>query len=59
MFWDAFSSADVALLERGFYVAFIDAGDTFASSAALKLFDALTISLRLSTAFPGVQRSKA
>jgi hypothetical protein len=40
MFWDAFPSADIALLERGFYIAYVDAGDTFASPDALKLFDA-------------------
>jgi S-formylglutathione hydrolase FrmB len=39
MFWDAFPAADIALLERGFHVAFIDAGDTYASPAALTLFD--------------------
>ena len=39
MFWDAFPSLDIALLERGFHVAFIDAGDTYASPTALRLFD--------------------
>src|ERR1700760_714762 len=41
MFWDAFPSADIALLDRGFHVAYIDAGDTYASPDALKVFDAL------------------
>lgn len=41
MFWDAFPSADIALLERGFHVAFIDAGDTYASPDALAIFASL------------------
>lgn len=39
MFWDAFPSADLGLLERGFHVAYVDTGDTFASPDALKLLD--------------------
>jgi hypothetical protein len=39
MFWDAFPSADIGLLERGFHVAYVDIGDTFASPTALKLLD--------------------
>src|ERR1700733_14381678 len=29
MFWDAFPSADLALLKAGFHLAFIDVGNTF------------------------------
>jgi len=39
MFWDAFPSADIGLLERGFHVGYVDAGDTYASPDALALFD--------------------
>lgn len=39
MFWDAFPSADIALLERGFHVAYVDPGDTFAAPGALKVLD--------------------
>lgn len=40
MFWDAFPDADVALLKAGFYVTFIDVGNTFGSPDAMKHFDA-------------------
>jgi hypothetical protein len=40
MFWDAFPNADIALLGRGFSVAFIDVGDTFGCPDAMKHFDA-------------------
>lgn len=39
MFWDAFPKADIALLERGFYVAFIDVGNTFGCPDAMAHFD--------------------
>jgi len=39
-FWDAFSSVDVALLGRGFVVAFIDGGDTWGCPDAMTHFDA-------------------
>jgi pimeloyl-ACP methyl ester carboxylesterase len=39
MFWDAFSNVDVALLAQGYYVAFIDVGDTFGCPDAMKHFD--------------------
>jgi hypothetical protein len=35
MFWDAFPGVDLALLARGYYVAFIDVGDTFGSPDSL------------------------
>ncbi|BDI32037.1 hypothetical protein CCAX7_40880 [Capsulimonas corticalis] len=41
MFWDAFPSADIALLERGFHVGYVDPGDTYANAEALALYDAL------------------
>ena len=41
MFWNAFPSADIGLLERGFHVAYVDTGDTFASPDALKLLSTL------------------
>ncbi|MEO7718825.1 MAG: malectin domain-containing carbohydrate-binding protein, partial [Capsulimonas sp.] len=41
MFWDAFPNADIAMLERGFHVAYIDTGDTYANAKALTQFDAL------------------
>jgi hypothetical protein len=40
MFWDAFPSADLALLGRGYYVAFVDVGNTFGCPDAMKHFDA-------------------
>jgi pimeloyl-ACP methyl ester carboxylesterase len=39
MFWDAFPGADLALLEAGFHVAFIDVGNTFGCPDAMKHFD--------------------
>ena len=39
MFWDAFPNFDVAMLNRGFHVAYIDAGDTFAAPAALQIYN--------------------
>jgi pimeloyl-ACP methyl ester carboxylesterase len=40
MFWDAFPTADLALLKAGFHLAFIDVGDTFGCPDAMKHFDA-------------------
>lgn len=40
MFWDAFPGADVALLQAGFYIAFMDVGNTFGCPDAMKHFDA-------------------
>jgi len=39
MFWDAFPAADIALLKAGFYVAFLDVGNTFGCPDAMKHFD--------------------
>jgi hypothetical protein len=39
MFWDAFPAADIAFLQAGFYVAFIDVGNTFGCPDAMKHFD--------------------
>src|SRR3569833_2529417 len=39
MFWDAFNSADLALLGRGFHVGYVDTGDTFANAAPITLLD--------------------
>jgi pimeloyl-ACP methyl ester carboxylesterase len=39
MFWDAFPTADLALLAAGFHLAFIDVGDTFGCPDAMKHFD--------------------
>jgi hypothetical protein len=40
MFWDAFPAVDIALLERGYHVAFIDVGNSFGCPDAMKHFDA-------------------
>jgi hypothetical protein len=40
MFWNAFPKADVALLGRGYHIAFIDVGNTFGCPDAMKHFDA-------------------
>jgi len=40
MFWNAFPNADVVLLGRGYYAAFIDVGNTFGCPDAMKHFDA-------------------
>ena len=40
LFWDAYPSADIELLRRGFHVAYIGVGNTFGSPDALKHFDA-------------------
>ena len=40
MFWDAFPAADLALLKAGFYLAFIEVGNTFGCPDAMKHFDA-------------------
>lgn len=39
MFWDAFPAVDLALLEAGFHVAFIDVGNTFGAPEPMKHFD--------------------
>lgn len=39
MFWDAFPGVDVALLENGFHLSFIDVGNTFGCPEAMKHFD--------------------
>jgi len=39
MFWDAFPAADIALLQAGFHVAFLDVGNTFGCPEAMKHFD--------------------
>lgn len=40
MFWDAFPAADLAFLNAGFHLAFIDVGNTFGCPDAMKHFDA-------------------
>jgi len=40
MYWDAFPGVNQALLERGYHVAHIEIGKTFASAESLKPFDA-------------------
>jgi pimeloyl-ACP methyl ester carboxylesterase len=45
MFWDAFPSADLALLNAGFHVAFIDVGNTFGCPDAMKHFDAFHVAM--------------
>ncbi len=39
MFWDEFPGVDLALLEVGFHLAFIDVGNTFGCPDAMKHFD--------------------
>jgi hypothetical protein len=39
MFWDAFPGIDIALLKAGFYLAYIDVGNTFGSPDAMRSFD--------------------
>jgi pimeloyl-ACP methyl ester carboxylesterase len=39
MFWDAFPSTDLALLNKGFHVAYIEVGNTFGCPDALKHWD--------------------
>jgi hypothetical protein len=39
-FWNAFPGADVAFLRAGFYVAYIEVGNTFGCPDAMKHFDA-------------------
>jgi hypothetical protein len=39
MFWDDFPGVDIALLQAGFYVAFVDVGNTFGCPDAMKHFD--------------------
>lgn len=62
MFWDAFPAADIALLKAGFYVAFMDVGNTFGCPDAMKHFNAfystLTTQYGLSTkpALEGLSR---
>lgn len=40
LFWGVYPSADIELLNRGFFVAYIGVGNTFGSPDALKHFDA-------------------
>ena len=40
MFWGVYPSADIELLKRGFFVAYISVGNTFGSPDALKHFNA-------------------
>ncbi len=39
MFWDAFPSADLALLAQGFHLAYIEVGNTFGCPDAMKHWD--------------------
>jgi len=39
MFWDAFPAVDSAMLAHGYYVAFIDVGNTYGCPDAMKHFD--------------------
>jgi hypothetical protein len=39
MFWDAFPGVDIAMLQAGFYVAYMDVGNTFGCPDAMKHFD--------------------
>jgi hypothetical protein len=39
MFWDAFPGTDIALLKAGFYLAYIDVGNTFGCPDAMRYFD--------------------
>jgi pimeloyl-ACP methyl ester carboxylesterase len=45
MLWDAFPTADLALLKAGFHLAFIDVGNTFGCPDAMKHFDAFHAAL--------------
>jgi hypothetical protein len=45
MFWNAFPGADIALLKAGFYVAFMDVGNTFGCPDAMKHFDAFYLAM--------------
>jgi len=40
MFWDAFPGMDIAFLNAGFYVAYLEVGNTFGCPDAMKHFDA-------------------
>jgi hypothetical protein len=40
MFWDEFPRLDLAMLDAGFHLAFIDVGNTFGCPEAMKHFDA-------------------
>lgn len=39
MFWDAFPGMDIAFLKAGFYVAYMEVGNTFGCPDAMKHFD--------------------
>lgn len=39
MFWDAFPDADIAFLDAGFYVAYLEVGNTFGCPDAMRHFD--------------------
>jgi hypothetical protein len=39
MFWDAYPGADIAFLKAGFYVAYLDVGNTFGCPDAMLHFD--------------------
>lgn len=56
MFWDAFPAADLALLQAGFHLAFIDVGNTFGCPDAMKHFD---VFYRVMTGQYGLSRKPA
>ena len=62
MFWDAYPGVDIALLQAGFHVAFMDVGNTFGSPDAMKHFDVFydfaveTFGLALKPALEGLSR---
>ena len=39
MFWDAFPSVDLALLDKGFHLAYIEVGNTFGCPDAMGHWD--------------------
>ena len=56
MFWDAFPAADLALLQAGFHLGFIDVGNTFGCPDAMKHFNAF---YRVMTRKYGLSRKPA
>ena len=56
MFWDAFPAVDLALLDIGFHLGFIDVGNTFGAPEPMKHFDAFhsTVTRRFGLAYKAV-----
>ena len=59
MFWDAFPSVDLALLDKGFHLAYIEVGNTFGAPDAMAHWTRSTSCSPGRTACPNTRRLRA